>query len=105
MIKNIIALLSIIIIAGIGYFLFVERNGSALDLATANTISSQLLTNTQAFIERRSTLDRVRFDFAVLDDERFTSLRSYTSPVIPAPVGKPNLFEAGASSAFTSTVE
>lgn len=103
MIKNIIALLSIVAIAGIGYFLFIERNGSALDLVTAQNISTQLLTNTQVFIERRTTLDRIRFDFAVLDDERFTSLRSYASPVIPVPVGKQNLFDIGAAGVVTTS--
>lgn len=96
MIKKLIVALTILILLGLGYFLFIERNGVSLEILTQNNLSDQLVENSQVFIERAAALRQIRIDLTLFDDPRFTSLRSYSTPVPTLPIGKPNIFESPA---------
>lgn len=96
MIKKLIVLLTIVILLGLGYFLIIERNGVSLDILTQSNLSDQLIANSQIFIERGTTLRQTRIDLTLFEDPRFTSLRSYSTPVPTQPIGKPNLFQGSA---------
>lgn len=94
MIKKLIIILSILILLALGYFLFIERNGVSLDILTQGNLSEQLVANSQIFIERGNTLRQTRIDLSLFDDPRFSSLRSYSTPVPGQPIGKQNIFDA-----------
>jgi hypothetical protein len=95
--NNTIVIVGILVIAAAGGYLFLNRDAGELILED-EAVPSDVLANTQLFMERRAVLDSITLDTAVLSDTRFTSLRSYTSPVAPRPVGRPNPFAPVSSS-------
>jgi len=90
--KNISALVVIAVVAAIGYFIFLQPDNTALSLGGYSELSSQLLSKTQIFIERRGTLESVQLDFGVFTDDRFLSLQSFSTDIPDQSVGKNNLF-------------
>jgi hypothetical protein len=92
MIKNIIIILVIIAFGGAGYYVFTERDSLRLYFDETALRDQALLAETQLFIERGAVLRSLSMDTAVLNDPRFTSLRSYTQPVPERPIGRPNPF-------------
>lgn len=93
MIKNIIAVLSIILLIALAYYLFFMGDDMDLDFAADASVSAQLLQNTQTFVERQRTLQRVQLDTQLFQDERFIRLMSYEVETPNIPVGKSRLFD------------
>ena len=77
----------------LGYKLFVQPSQFDLVEGAVNPLADSVLVKTQAFIERRAQLDQVTIDGRLFADARFTSLRSYSSPLSEQPLGKASLFE------------
>lgn len=91
--KNIITVVGLLVVAAAGIYLFTQRDAANLVLNDSARVSDNVLINTQVFIERRVVLESLSIEPAILKDVRFTSLRSYTTPVRPRPVGRENPFE------------
>jgi hypothetical protein len=92
---NIAIVLGLITIVFAGYYLY-SQQGSFLvsDEAINEQTMTNMLNNTQAFIGYRQTLDKINLDLKILEDRRFSSLRSYSRPIEEQPVGRSNPFSA-----------
>ena len=91
-IKNILALVVIAAVAGLGYFLFIQPDSTTLSLDGYAELSGQLLVKTQVFIERRQLLETLQLDLNIFTDNRFVSLRSFETEIPDQSVGKNNIF-------------
>jgi hypothetical protein len=90
--KNIMVLVVGVVLLGGGYYLLFMPNSFVLEGGTS-PLDTQLLVETQQFIQYRQTLESITLDTAVLDDVRFTSLRSFETPVVEQSLGKESLFD------------
>lgn len=89
--KNKFTIIGILVIVAAGLYLFLSRGEAELVLDEGG-VSPELLASTQLFIERSALLSSLTVDDAVLRDERFTRLRSFSEPIKERPVGRPNPF-------------
>jgi len=94
-ITNLVIILGFITVAFVGYYIFVQQNGTVLEFSSNEQTMQNMLNNTQVFISRRQALDKVELTSALsfFDDERFRSLRSFSTPIEDRPVGRENPFE------------
>jgi hypothetical protein len=91
--KNLILILGVLVIGAAGVYLFTKRDATQ-ELFTAGVpVSEEVLANTQVFMERRAVLESLAIDRSLFSDPRFTSLRSFETPIMERPVGRPNPFE------------
>ena len=95
-ITNLVIILGFITVAFAGYYIFIQQNDSALNFNSNEQTMQNMLNNTQVFIARRQTLDKVELANAVsfFDDARFRSLRSFSTPILERPIGRENPFSA-----------
>ena len=98
--KNVIVIVGIAIVAAAGIYLLTQRQATQLVLSSPSGVSEEMLINTQLFIERSTTLESLQLNTEVSQDPRFTSLRSYSTPIVERPVGRSNPFEPAARSGF-----
>lgn len=91
--KNIIAFSILAGVAVIGYFLFIQRDATTLLSNQDEIMADLLLVQARSFIEKRRALEALAIDTSVLLDPKFTSLDTFTVPVVTQPVGKTSLFE------------
>lgn len=99
-IKNITTILVALSLAFLGYYLYSQNKLSGLSYNDGASSDQEMLDNTRVFIERRALLDKVTLDTDIFLNPVFQSYRSYRSPELAAPVGRPNPFEANSSSGF-----
>lgn len=99
-ITNLVIILGFITVAFAGYYVFIQKNGSALEFNSNEQTMQNMLNNTQVFIARRQALDRVELEsaIAIFDDSRFRSLRSFSTPIADRPIGRENPFDTAAVS-------
>lgn len=90
--KNILVLLGILSIGYAGYYLYTERFATVLQFESNNDTMTNMLNNTQVFIERSRVLQRTTIDVALFEDERFIALRGFSTPLMEVPVGRPDPF-------------
>lgn len=92
-IKNLLIGVICIVIFIFGYYFLTQSNADfTLDSFTAD--SDQLVNRTSVFIVRRSQLEALDLQTKLFTDPRFTSLKSYSTPVPDQPVGRDNIFAA-----------
>jgi len=92
--KNILIVLTVLVLVLIGFYMIKERGSVALSSVENNLVSDQLLNKTQVFIQRRSQIESINFDFEIFNDPRFSTLVSYSTAVSEQPVGKSNIFDS-----------
>jgi hypothetical protein len=99
--KNIVTILGILTVAFAGYYFYSTQFGSDLEFTTNDEVLQNMLQSTQVFIERRQELEavQIRDNISIFTDDRFRSLRAFSEPVTPQPVGRPNPFEPTDASA------
>lgn len=90
--KNISIVLGLVTIAFAGYYLYTQQSSSVLQFSGNDQTMQNMLNNTRAFIGHRNQLDQVTMNIAFFEDERFLSLRSYTTPIQERPIGRPDPF-------------
>lgn len=88
---NLIVLLGLVVIAFAGYYLYTRQSGS-LQFRTDDLITQDMLRNTKQFIDYGETLERVNLDVSFFEDDRFRSLRSFTTSIQDRPIGRPDPF-------------
>ena len=98
LIKNITTVLFAFSLAFIGYYLYSQNKASGLSYNDGTDSNQEMLTNTRIFIERRELIDKVTLNTDIFMDPVFQSYRSFRSPEIEAPVGRPNPFETNSGS-------
>ncbi len=87
--QNLIALLGIVVIGGVGYYLYVSNSGlEGTTISTANEASIQAA----QFLSRLNELKTLNLDDSIFNDPRFRSLVDMRADVMPVPVGRPNPF-------------
>ena len=95
---NISIILGLITVAFAGYYMYTQRSATTLDSATTQQSLQTMLNNTKVFIEHRQTLEVVKMDVSLFEDDRFYLLRSFSTPIQEQPIGRPNPFtEVGSS--------
>jgi len=104
--KNLAFILGLATLAFGGYYLFTQY-GEPGNFNTNEQNMQNMLNNTRVFIERGEVLNRMQLskNIAILEDERFNSLRSYSTPIIEQPVGRTDPFESTRQSTETSQSE
>ncbi len=90
--KNITAILVILTIAFLGYYLFLQKDNSDLSLAGGG-VAEDLFVDVQKYAERRQLLDRVQLKFDIFADARFRSLKGYPTDIEEVPIGRQNPFD------------
>jgi hypothetical protein len=91
--KNLAFVLGLATLAFGGYYLFTQYGQS--DNFSSNEQNMQnMLDNTRVFIERAQILNGMQLskNIAILEDERFNSLRSYSTPIVEQSVGRTDPF-------------
>lgn len=97
-IQNLIIVVIVIFLGYIGYQMIVVGNNNVLNISGAGILPQEdLLSKTQDFIGRRAQLEAVTLDTDYLKDAKFTSLRSYSTPVPDQTVGRDNIFDKAQS--------
>ena len=92
--QNLLVLAAFVILVGLGYYLFTQRDSNVLSLVGAQAeVSPVLLQDTRVFIERRATLEAQKLDTSLFTDPAFISLRSYHTDIPEQEVGRSNIFD------------
>jgi hypothetical protein len=93
--KNIISILGLLTVSFAGFYIYTQ---SATPSSSFDDIAlQQMLANTEIFIARSQELNSMRFDLSVLENERFKTLQTYTSPVESQSTGRENPFTTSGS--------
>jgi len=89
---NISILLGIAIIGFAGYYMYIERSSTTLDTATNEAKKATMLENTRLFMGYGQQLKAISLNTSLIEDERFRSLRSFTTPLAEVNQGRPDPF-------------
>ena len=87
--QNIFIILGIVMIAGLGYYLFIQKDGASLN---NNLVNNQAAAETAEFLQRLNELKTIKLEGKILKDQRFTTLVDFSEPVVPVPIGRANPF-------------
>ncbi len=91
--KNIVTLLGLALLAGIGYLAF---NRYDTNVPLVNTVSNMATTDvefaTQDLLRQQALLNTFNISGDIFSDPRFVSLTDYRINLIPEPIGRPNPF-------------
>lgn len=90
-IRNILLLVALLAIVGIGYFTFFA-NGEDPLLSSGISGSDQVRLETQGLLNQLQELQQIKLDQGIFSDARFTSLRDFRQQLIDEPNGRPNPF-------------
>ena len=90
--KNLVLVLGLCTVAFAAYYVYSGQTGGSLSFESNDQVLQNMLSNSRLFIERRQELEAVSLDVTFFEDERFTSLSSYTRPVTEQPVGRSDPF-------------
>ncbi len=91
MLQNLIALLGLLIVAGLGYYLYTQSGGSLTNTSVSGTNEAAL--EAAEFLARLNELQTLNLDDGLFNDPRFRSLTDVRAEVIAIPVGRNNPFE------------
>lgn len=99
---NIAIVLGLITVVFAGYWLYSQNGSDLLSTEPTNEQTMEnMLNNTNAFIGHRQVLNGIKLDLTILEDKRFVGLRSFTTPIEEADIGRENPF----SGPFESTAK
>lgn len=90
--KNTTTILIVLILAIGGYYMYAQNKNAGLSLEGGASLTEDMVTRTQIFIERRALLDTVKIDTAMFEDPVFRSYKSFSEPVLDEPIGRDNPF-------------
>ena len=88
--RNLLVLLAILALAGIGWFMFEQNRQLQLQMTGSPDQNIQL--ETQQFIQQQRRLQALSMDSQLFSDTNFLNLYSITSPVPTFPTGRANPF-------------
>jgi len=89
---NLAIVLGLITVAFAGYYMYTQQASGTLTFDDNKQTMQNMLNNTRVFIQHRQTLDNVQMDIGFFEDERFQSLRSFSTPIVEQPIGRPDPF-------------
>ncbi len=88
--KNITIALVLITVAFVGYYMYAQNGAESGE--GDMSLTQDMLTNTQVFIERRALLDKTTIDTEIFSDPVFKSYKTFNTPILEESVGRPNPF-------------
>ena len=89
--RNILILLGIILIGGLGWFMFDQNRQMELKMTGGDGVNIQV--ETQRFIQQQNALRQISVTTELSNDSNFQSLFSISTPVPSFPTGRANPFE------------
>jgi len=89
---NLSIVLGLITVAFAGYYIYTQQASTTLLFDDNQQTMQNMLNNTRVFIQHRQALDAVKMDISFFEDERFQSLRSFSTPILEQPVGRQDPF-------------
>lgn len=90
LVKNIVAIIGLVVLAALGYYLFLAEDKAALD-DTADMVGQGEL-ETQEFLRRLDSLQRISLPTDIFSDPRFISLMDFGSTPEEVPYGRETPF-------------
>ena len=90
-IQNLLVIFGLVVIAGLGYYLYSQNQSSSLSLNN-NLVTNQASVESADFLRRLNALSRIQLDDSLFSDSRFRALENNTPILIDEPVGRPNPF-------------
>jgi hypothetical protein len=88
-IQNTIILGGVLVLLGLGYYLYTEEPGG-----DSNEVSAQIAAESAAFLSKLNQLKAIELDETLFYDPRFRSLVNYSVPVVSEPIGDANPFQS-----------
>lgn len=98
---NLVIVLGLITVAFAGYYMYTQQATNGIGFNANDETLQNMLTRTSAFTAYRQELDAVQMDMSLFEDERFRSLREFSTPIQEQPIGRPNPFADTADSVST----
>ncbi len=92
LLQNILILVGLLCVGGLGYYLYMQNSDSSLDTQNAQ-VSNQVAIETAEFLRRLNELKAITLDTSVFSDPRFSSLVEMTTTPPVERVGRNNPFE------------
>ncbi len=89
--QNLVITLGLVIVAGLGYYLYVQNSNGTLSLSSGE-LSTQASAESAEFLQKLNKLKEVNLDGSIFSDPKFQSLVDNSQPVIEENVGRPNPF-------------
>lgn len=90
-IQNLIVVLGLIVIAGLGYYLYNQNKESLLSSGN-ETVQSQAELESVDFLRKLNELKSLSLDGSIFTDPRFQSFVDREPPVVEEEVGRENPF-------------
>jgi len=91
-IQNAIVVIGLFVLAGLGYYLYVENSRADLDTSSSIT-ANQASIESANFLRLLAELREIELNVSIFSDSRFQSLRDNTPDVVEVPVGRENPYE------------
>lgn len=88
--KTLMMLVALLVTAGLGYYLYVNRS---LQDSSNNGIATDVSAEAAVFLHRLNELKEIELNSDILSDERFSSLNTFSAPVVAEEIGRTNPFE------------
>ena len=89
LLKNLFVILGLVLLVGLGYYLYTTNGSASLDSSNANM---SLEAESADLIRKVETIKRITIDRDLFSDPRFATLQSFATPVPIYPVGRTNPF-------------
>lgn len=90
-IKNGLTIIGLLIVGGLGYYLFVLNSGSDLDFDGVSGINEAQLAS-ETFLRELNEIQTFELSDELFVDSRFRSFVDFTLPVPEQPIGRVNPF-------------
>lgn len=90
--RNIFILLGILLVGGLGWFMFDQNRQMDLRMTSGDGVDIQV--ETQRFVQQQRELQQISVTSEVSSDPDFRNLFSISTPVPNFPTGRPNPFDS-----------
>ena len=95
LLKNLLILLCLIGLGGLGYFVFFNDSDSSIvsTSGSGGDVNSQAAFQTREFRRILNELNTIELDTPILQDPDFLGLVDHALPIVDRPYGRPNPFD------------
>lgn len=90
--QNIVVILGLLLVAGLGYYLYTQYGSSNLN---NSEVQAQVSVQSSVFLARLQELQQIKLDDSVFTNPQFQVLKNNSQPIVPRYVGRSNPFTTG----------
>lgn len=90
---NLVIVLGLITVAFAGFYLYMQKENTDVSFATDAQDVQTMLRDAQEYISYGDTLKKIDLKIEFFEDERLLSYKSFRTPVLDRPIGRPNPFD------------